>query len=92
MSENSEKLTCGPSREKYWQEMTPEEKLEVAKDCILSLKREILSIKKTIGSYEQHSHGSDGRLLIEYRSRYMKPEQYRESYCFERLLTEKQRP
>jgi hypothetical protein len=57
-----ENLTC--SREKYWEEMSIEEKLEKAGQVIENLNRRLVDQDKKIGLLSMHSHSSDGSMLV----------------------------
>lgn len=81
------KASIGASREKYWDERTPEEKLEVAKDCIQQLMRSVDSLRRQLSNYESHCHAVDGRILIDSGRQSMRSEDSGWGYGFKRLLT-----
>jgi hypothetical protein len=61
MNPNQEAQVC---REKYWEELSIEEKLEKAGSLIENLYRRINDQDKQITLLSKHSHGSSGEMLV----------------------------
>lgn len=56
-----------PAREKYWEERTEAEKIEVLREYVSHLEHAIQSISANTLNLLQHQHGEDGRLLAPLR-------------------------
>lgn len=78
------------SREKYWEERSADEKIEVLKNCVMQLQGSLDAYERTVSTLSNHCHGADGRILIDY-NRNSGCERAGWSYDFKRLLTEKER-
>ena len=70
MNENTDKCVestdqlMGVSREKYWEEMSIEQKISKLGDTIESLYRRNCELEKEIMLMSKHSHSSDGNILV----------------------------
>jgi hypothetical protein len=53
------------SREKLWTECDAAEKLEVLRDTVLTLLRQMDALEKAIVELERHLHMPDGRIVRE---------------------------
>ena len=59
---------CQPRREKYWSEMTTEEKLEKAMNELVRTQKNLAQLSEFINKIAEHDHNKDGKMitLIEY--------------------------
>jgi len=62
MGENIQKDFAG--REKYWSELSIEEKIERMRSVIKGADDSIRSIRSTLDRLEQHSHRDDGTIVV----------------------------
>ena len=53
-----------PRREKYWSELTADEKIERLHDVVRSLRHKVNTQAQIIHDLAGHQHGVDGRILV----------------------------
>lgn len=54
----------GPSREKYWDELTQDEKIEKTAVAVEQLARWFHDNEIMVGLLNQHAHGLDGKIMV----------------------------
>jgi hypothetical protein len=54
----------GPTREKYWEEMSIEQKISKCGEVIEALYRRNCELEKEIMLMSKHSHSQDGSILV----------------------------
>jgi hypothetical protein len=53
-----------PSRAKYWEEMTPDQKIERLGDWIDICHRRIKNLERIVTLLNQHSHTQEGKIVV----------------------------
>lgn len=59
-----EPTVAGPERERYWEEKTPEEKIEAIGIAIEWMADKVNQLESDVAQFKCHSHGHDGAVLI----------------------------
>lgn len=54
----------GPSRDKYWKELTVEEKVERMRINVKSMQHEVRTLQDDVETIFKHAHDKDGKLVI----------------------------
>lgn len=70
MIEGANKATLA-NREKYWEERTPEEKIEVLRNELAVACRFIQTQQQTIAKLTNHQHAADGCIVVPMYSQQM---------------------
>ena len=59
-----------PQRERYFDERSPTEQIEVLLQTVVQQSAQIDRLQAAVHKLSRHAHGSDGRMLIEYDARH----------------------
>jgi hypothetical protein len=58
-----------PMRNKTWDEMTPDQRMEAMREEVRYLRRTITVMEKEIGRLNKHQHSQDGSLMVPLKHR-----------------------
>lgn len=59
----SDKALAVPMRDKYWEELSPEQKMDRMREVILYLSRDNIAMSAMLVELTRHTHGANGALL-----------------------------